>query len=229
MHLIEPLRQLVGSARCLLCTGRSSRLVCPACTFEMPWNHWACHLCAAPVVSPDIALCRYCARRAPPFDAAIAAFRYAAPVDRAIQGLKYNADFLAAHWLAESIVSAVRSRQRVLPELLVPVPLHRSRIRRRGYNQAQELAKLVGRELGLGVKPRLAQRLRATEDQIGKSAAERRSNLRGAFAVHESIQGRRIALIDDVMTTGSTLAELARACRKAGAVTVEAWVVARVE
>lgn len=225
----EPLRQLVGSRRCLLCSGPCHELLCAACRADLPWNRCACPACARPLASPDLELCRYCTRRSPPFDASLAAFRYEAPIDRAIQGLKYNADFLAARWLGESLADTVHQSERPLPELLIPVPLHAGRLRRRGYNQAQELGRVVGRSLGVPLAPQLVRRKRATEDQIGKTAHDRRRNVRGAFAIDTSVRGQRIALIDDVMTTGSTLGELARTCRQAGAAQVECWVIARVE
>jgi ComF family protein len=181
-----------------------------------------------PLAGSSPHLCRRCARRAPPFDAAIAAFRYAAPVDLAVHRLKYGADFLAARWLGEALTAAVQTdRELPLPELLIPVPLHANRLRLRGYNQAHECARVVARSLRLALRPQLARRPRATEDQIGKSAAQRRRNLRGAFTVDAAITDRRVALIDDVMTTGSTVSELARACRRAGAAHIEVWTVAR--
>jgi ComF family protein len=181
-----------------------------------------------PLAGSSPHLCRRCARRAPPFDAAIAAFRYAAPVDLAVHRLKYGADFLAARWLGEALAAAVQAdRELPLPELLIPVPLHANRLRLRGYNQAHECARVVARSLRLALRPQLARRPRATEDQIGKSAAQRRRNLRGAFTVDAAITDRRVALIDDVMTTGSTVSELARACRRAGAAHIEVWTVAR--
>jgi ComF family protein len=227
--LIDPLRQLVGSSRCLLCSGSCRSLICGPCHADLPWNRLACRLCARPVPSSAVETCRYCARRPPLFDATIAAFRYAAPVDRSIQGLKYNADFLAARWLGDALTASVQDRGGAAPDLLLPVPLHSARLRQRGYNQAQELGRIVGRRLAIPLRPQFARRQRATEDQIGKTAHQRRRNVRGAFVIDRAIEGRRIALIDDVMTTGSTLGELARACRQAGAAEVQCWVIARVE
>ncbi|WP_199720520.1 ComF family protein [Stagnimonas aquatica] len=171
--------------------------------------------------------CPACQRKPRAFDAAFAAFRYAAPGRQALQGLKYSARFHEARWLADSLASALRQRQSPLPQRLIPVPLHRGRLLRRGYNQAQELARHLGKALDIPVAPSLARRLRATPDQIGLSAAQRRLNLRGAFAVSAGIEGLHVALLDDVMTTGATLEELARACKAAGATRVEAWALAR--
>ena len=225
--MVDSLRRLLSSSRCLLCAGPAAGLICPGCHDALPWNRRACVRCARPVASPEIAVCATCMRQPPPFDAAVTAFVYAAPVDRAVQNLKYGADFLAARWLGEALAGTLRTRAPLLPELLIPVPLHVGRLRWRGYNQAQEIARTIARRTGLAPGPHLARRVRATEDQIGKTAAERRRNVRGAFAVEAGVKGRRVALLDDVMTTGSTLAELARACRRAGAVSVEAWAVAR--
>jgi ComF family protein len=225
----NPLRQLVGSGRCLLCSCRNETLLCQACFGDLPWNHCACQACARPLPVAGTEQCRYCQRQKPPFDAAVAAFRYESPIDRSVHSLKYNADFLAARWLADCLVHAVHRSGRPLPDRLLPVPLHSGRLRRRGYNQAQELARHIGRALGVPVHANQARRQRATDDQIGKTAHERRRNVRGAFAIDESVRGHHIALIDDVMTTGSTLGELARSCRQAGATSVDCWVIARVE
>lgn len=171
--------------------------------------------------------CSRCQKRPRVFDAAFAAFLYGTPSAQAVLGLKYAARFREARWLAQAMAAALRQRTEPLPTLLIPVPLHRGRLFRRGYNQSLELARHLGRELGIAVDPNAARRIRATPDQIGLSAAQRRRNLRGAFAVHDCVAGRHLALLDDVMTTGATLDELARACKAAGAARVEAWAVAR--
>jgi len=114
------------------------------------------------------------------------------------------------------------------PELIIPVPLHRTRLMRRGYNQALEVARIIKQSLDIRVDASLAKRIRATPDQIGQTRSQRQKNLRGAFAVDSGVKGKHIALLDDVMTTGATLSELARAARHAGAARIEAWAIARV-
>jgi ComF family protein len=210
--------------------GRSGA-VCAPCRQDLPWNRCACPLCAPPQeAGPDGHsghVCAACAQSPPPFDAGWSAFRYEAPIDRAVQALKYHAGFRNARWLGLEMARAL-AQWPPLPQLLLPVPLHAQRLRLRGYNQALELTRTLGRELSIQVDPHAARRLRATVDQIGHSAAERRRNVKGAFAVKAApIKGRHIALVDDVMTTGSTMAELARACRKAGAARIEVWTAAR--
>lgn len=212
-------------SRCQFCAAANAGPVCAACRRELPWNRPACPGCALP--SPLGLPCPACRKRPRAFDAAFAAFRYETPSVQGLLGLKYAARFREARWLAQAMAEALQQRAGPLPALLIPVPLHRGRLFRRGYNQSLELARHLGRELGIAVDATAARRLRATPDQIGLSAAQRRRNLRGAFAVADRVAERHIALLDDVMTTGATLEELARACKAAGALRVEAWAIAR--
>lgn len=150
-----------------------------------------------------------------------------APIQQGIHGLKYHARLMQARLLGQLMAQALSARSD-LPPLLIPVPLHRGRLFRRGYNQALEIARAISTTTGMQLRQELAQRTRATADQIGTSAVQRRRNVRGAFVVDPRVAGHSIALLDDVMTTGATLDELARVCRKAGATRIEAWAVARV-
>lgn len=220
--------RLLLPERCSLCRQVSPGPVCGDCRADLPWNHSACPRCARPQESGPGHVCATCAEAPPPFDSGWSAFRYQVPIDKAVQGLKYHAGFRSAQWLGQEMGRALAQRALPLPQVLLPVPLHAGRLRGRGYNQALELARAIGGVLDVEVDARGAARLRATADQIGKSAAERRRNVKGAFAVTAGrYDGKHIALVDDVMTTGSTLAELARACRKAGAARIEVWTAAR--
>ncbi|MDE2148556.1 MAG: ComF family protein [Gammaproteobacteria bacterium] len=223
-NLDGALRGLLLASRCAICAQRCGIgfSVCAECLHELPWNTPACPHCAAPTVAPELA-CGRCQRQ-PLFERAWAAWRLQGPIHTAILRLKYRAGFTEARWLAQAMLRRAPATD---ADLLLPVPLHPWRLRRRGYNQALELARIVGRELGLACDFGAAQRLRATADQIGKSAVVRRRNVRGAFAVSPRVAGHRVLLLDDVMTTGSTLAELARTCRRAGAIAVEVWTAAR--
>ncbi|HEY0975181.1 MAG TPA: ComF family protein [Solimonas sp.] len=213
-------------ARCQYCrTGTDHLPICADCTAGLPWNQTACPLCALP--QTHTGACRRCARRAPPFDAAWCAFRMEAPIQQGIHGLKYHARFLQARMLGTLMAQAL-SQRAGRPELLIPVPLHRGRLFWRGYNQALEIARTLAAESSLQLDADAVRRVRATADQIGTRAAQRRRNVRGAFEAMPRLHGRRIALLDDVMTTGATLGELARVCRAAGAIHIEAWAVARV-
>ena len=191
-----------------------------------------CEYCSA----PGAAVCTSCARdlpwanAGPPpenCDAVFTAFRLSAPVQAQIHALKYQAQLRHARQLGELMAHRLAARPEPLPQVLMPVPLHRERLRRRGFNQSLEIARAIERMLALHLWPRAARRTRNTEDQIGKSAVERRRNVRGAFALSQRLDGLHIALLDDVMTTGATLSELAKACRDAGAERIEAWALAQ--
>jgi len=215
-------------ARCGLCRGPSSGgPFCEGCTQSLPWMERPCRGCAMPLPRGAPELCADCLKNGPRFEHAWAAFRLLSPVQHLIHRLKYSADLAAAHALGTLAAQQLARRSKPLPELIIAVPLHHRRLRSRGYNQAIELVRAMKGLLAIPTSSTIASRVRATSDQIGQSAAERRKNLKGAFAIAASLQGKHIALVDDVMTTGATLAELAAACRAAGATRIEAWAIAR--
>jgi ComF family protein len=199
---------------------------CPPCLADLPRNDPACRFCGASLpADPGAVPCAACQADPLPLAAAIAPLRYAFPVDVAIHALKYRRRLEFVPPLAEILLAA---RDHLPPELdrIVPVPLHWLRQGRRGFNQALELARPLARELGLPLAAPVV-RSRRTHAQAGLAAARRRRNLMGAFDVREPLDGCRILLVDDVMTTGTTLVELARCLRRAGASQVSALVVAR--
>jgi ComF family protein len=177
-------------------------------------------------------LCGECIAAPPPYDAALARVDYAYPRDRLIPAFKFHAALDLAPVFAEAIVEACAGRAGDSGEpLILPVPLADARLRERGFNQAWELARRVAPRLGGRAEPQLLLRVRDTPHQLALPPAERAGNVRGVFAVEPrrrgEIAGRTVALVDDVMTTGSTAAEIARTLRQAGAARVEIWVVAR--
>lgn len=213
-------------AACVLCAAPLDRgpHFCAACARALPRPAHHCPVCAAPAATETAAPCGQCQRRPPPYDRVRAPFRYGPPVDRLVQGAKYSGrlDWLAV--LAHQLLRHVQASPQV--ELLVPVPLHRARLRDRGYNQSLELARPVARALRLPLRHALA-RVRATRAQTGLPAVERRANLRDAFAPIQALAGEPVALVDDVMTSGATAEAAAASLRAAGAARVEVWVVAR--
>lgn len=163
-------------------------------------------------------------------DRVIAALEFQGTARALVHGLKFRGQLPLARTLGAELARAVRARGPVSAELVVPVPLHRRRLRERGFNQASELARVVGAELGLPVSsPGVVVRRRRTVPQTDlEGIGARQRNVAGAFGVDsKGLAGRRVALLDDVMTTGATLFELARAARAAGAVGVEVWVCCR--
>ena len=221
--------------RCLVCgeRGAGGRDLCTACAASLPWNRHACASCALPLPlapgSGPVAStrCGRCLRRPPPLATTYAAFAYATPVDRLLRRFKFHRDLAAGRLLSEAMAAAFAALPR--PDALVPVALHRARLRSRGYDQALELARLLAPPLGLAVRDDLLHRLRDTAPQSTLDARHRHGNLRGAFGVRAgAAPPTHVALVDDVMTTGATLHAAARALRRAGVARVDAWVCARV-
>jgi ComF family protein len=220
--------------RCLVCAepaGREpdtagDRDLCPACAGALPWNRSACACCGLPLPSPAAA-CGDCLRRPPPLTATRAVFRYAAPLDRLLPRLKFHGDLAAGRLCAGLMADALAEAPR--PQALIPLPLHRHRLRARGFDQALELTRPLGRALALPVADDLLRRVRDTAPQSRLDAPARRRNLRGAFALAPGASPpAHVVLIDDVMTTGATLHAAADALLRAGAERVDAWVCARV-
>lgn len=222
------LERLLLPTRCLLCAapGGGDDL-CAACAAELPRNPVCCARCAEPLAQSAV-LCGACQREPPPWDAAWVPFRYEWPLDRLESRFKFAAGLTAGRVLAAQWLAAGPPPAR--PELIVPVPLHRGRLRRRGYNQALELARPLAGALGIPLRHDVLERVRATTQQTELDAKRRRANVRGAFRLRPRRDAglpAHIALLDDVMTTGATLAECARVLRRAGVARVDVWALAR--
>ncbi|MFC0676303.1 ComF family protein [Lysobacter korlensis] len=231
----DPAR-LLWPSRCLVCgePGSEALDLCDACEQALPRNHSACGSCAIPLPMPAPA-CGACLRRSgwlarrgsgSAVAAVHAPFVYARPLDRLLPRYKFHDDLAAGRLLAQLMTQALASAPR--PDALIPVPLHRSRLRRRGYDQALELARPLAGALGLPLIAEALVRTRATDAQSCLSASHRRRNLRDAFAVRPGARlPAHVVLVDDVMTTGATLQAAASALRRAGVARVDAWVCAR--
>ena len=242
--------RLLWPARCLACGDRGGDGIdlCAACMATLPWNASACLRCAIPLPGPLLGagggggagsgrdcsqVCGACLPRAAgtvrpaPLTEVHAACVYAAPVDRQLLRFKFHHDLAAGGLLAQLMAQALVTVPR--PEALLPVPLHRARLRQRGYDQALELARPLAHALGLPLLDGVLRRVRATAAQSQLDASQRRRNLRQAFALPAgSALPAHVALVDDVMTTGATLHAAALTLRRAGVQRVDAWVCARV-
>ncbi|MBX3712238.1 MAG: ComF family protein [Lysobacter sp.] len=214
-------------AHCLVCGERAGNGdLCAACLRELPWNRCACPRCGLPLPLPGPA-CGHCQRRPPPLTETRAVFRYALPLDRLLPRLKFHRDLAAGRTCALRMADALASAPR--PDALVPLPLHRSRLRERGFDQALELARPLAKALDLPLLDRALVRVRDTVPQSRLDAPARRRNLRRAFAVPPGVSlPAHVALVDDVMTTGATLHAAADVLLGAGVTRVDAWVCARV-
>jgi ComF family protein len=175
---------------------------------------------------PTAGVCGQCLKTPPHFDATLAALRYAFPADQLIMRLKYTAHLPLAILLGNLLGKRLPLQER-LPDLLIPMPLHRARLAERGFNQALEIARPLARISGVPIQTTGILRARNTASQADLSAKQRLANVRRVFDSRVGFQGMSVAIVDDVMTTGASLNELAHTLKRAGAVRVENWVVAR--
>jgi ComF family protein len=227
--IADALLRLALPPRCLLCgaAGSDRRDVCRGCVGEIALNAPCCPRCALPLQA-TAPLCGECLQHEPPFVAAWAPFRYGHPLDLLEARFKFRGDLAAGRVLAELMLERAATDDPARPALLIPVPLHRTRLRERGYNQALELAKPLAVALGIPLRHDLLLRTKATPPQTGLDAKARRRNLHGAFALATSVElPAHVVLFDDVMTTGATLREAAKVLHRAGVLRVDAWALAR--
>jgi len=198
--------------------------LCAACRSALPYHPPAtCPACALPTAGG--ATCGSCLKKPPAFDRTVAAFSYTFPLDALIHSYKYAGNLTLLELLAEPLAARAIAQRK--PDLLIPMPLHPARLKQRGYNQALEIARQVAQRLAIPLDSRACRRLRDTPPQATLKLKQRAANLRGAFSCDIDLSGKRVALLDDVMTSGASLHALAQAVRAQGATEVEAWVVAR--
>lgn len=209
--------------QCLLCTAPdTSQLACNACYAYLPWLAASrCPQCALPTY--DSKICGACLAHPPRFDKVVAAFAYAWPLAPLIHQYKYAGNLALAPLLAHALAAQITSNV----DLIIPTPLDPARLRSRGFNQALEIARVIRRLTGVPLAADACRRVRAGTPQAALPWRERAKNIRGAFVCDQDLRGKRVAVIDDVMTTGATLNELARNLRLAGAVEIHGWMVAR--
>lgn len=216
---------------CALCgaPGLAQLDLCAGCLADLPHNRSACPRCARPHPGEHAgdSLCGACQRHPPPFAAAYVALRYEGPVPTLIAGAKFRGRLNLARLLGDCLVRALAEQAAPRPQAIIPVPLHRARLRARGYNQALEIARIPARHWSLGIDTRSCERTRATAPQMGLELDARRRNVRGAFRVAGLPPMEHVAIVDDVVTTGQTASELARALQRAGVARIDLWAAAR--
>ncbi len=219
--------QFVPAQDCLLCAAACGRRsLCPRCEATLPQlDGPLCPLCAQPLPGGAQHPCGECLRHLPPWQGTLAAWRYGFPLDRMIQALKYRHHFGVIEPLVEPLAQLAAARP--LPDALLAMPLHRARQRSRGYNQSLLIARALSGRLGVPLLHHACRRTRDTRPQAGLTPTQRRSNLRRAFVCNPCVQGLNIAIVDDIMTSGASLAQLSGALSECGAQRIECWVLAR--
>jgi len=226
---LRMLQRWLWPRNCLLCTSaaHTNQDLCPPCAAALPRPANACPCCAAKSSDPGIP-CGECQKRPPHYAFARAAFVYASPIDRLVQNLKYHQRLELSRVLGGYLANAVTSFGDELPDVVVPVPLHPSRLRERGFNQSLEIARFVADTHRLPLDYRHVRRIRPTAPQAELPREQRRKNVHGAFETDKNVfAGKRVAIVDDVMTSGHTANALASTLLRNGAAEVRVWVVAR--
>ena len=223
--------RVVWPFRCVLCQrlARGSRDLCELCAQDLVLNADCCRQCAQPLGegSDREQLCGACVRAPPRFDCSFVPYRYAYPLDRMIQQLKYRNELSVGRVFAHCFAEQLAAVRVALPDVLIPVPLGARRFRGRGFNQAIELARHLSKLTGVEVRTDLVVRVRETAEQAALPRDERRKNVRGAFALLQPLSYVHVAILDDVVTTGSTVNEIAKLLRQAGAEQIQVWAIAR--
>ncbi len=209
---------------CLLCGVHcKTQPLCADCINDFPKLGDCCPRCATPLT---VAVqCGHCLNQPPEQDKSFSVFAYLSPIDRLIADFKYHDKLYLTDVFADLMVEQLKHK--TLPELLIPIPLHRRRLRQRGYNQALELAKSLSRKLGIPISKDTLVRSRDTVPQASLPYDQRKHNMRRAFNVNPSSLPQHVALIDDVLTTGHTANAAVKLLRQEGVSSIELWTIAR--
>lgn len=234
---LQTLRRYLPSS-CIVCGLSANRdyCLCAECEQGLPRCEKCCYRCGlARGTADEGGPCNACLLSPPGFDSCCAAFRYAAPIDKLVANFKFSARFDVGNSLARILASAFNAHygDSARPQLLLPVPLHRSRLRARGFNQAEQICRVLARYCRVSTSTALLHKTRNTEAQTAmKSAAARAVNQRGAFSLHglQSAQSvTHIALVDDVVTTMATSDTIARLLKSQLSCRIDLWCLARAQ
>lgn len=229
--LLGRLVEIVYPPRCLLCgaPGFDDRDICASCNQELPWIESSCVQCAIPLAddSGDRLRCGNCLKKSPSFDHSLSLFSYERNAVSLIQQLKFNQKLACSRLLGTMLADLVEQAGPCLPDCVLPVPLNKKRLRQRGFNQSVELARTAVKQFDLKLDVSSVERIRDTPSQSGLDKQQRRKNIRGAFRLVRPVNAGHVAIVDDVVTTTSTVNELARVLKKAGVRRVDVWSIAR--
>jgi ComF family protein len=203
--------------------------ICEVCYHDLPWIGSACTQCAIPLAkhSGDHLKCGLCLKKPPAFDRSLSLFSYEKEAVTLIHQLKFNEKLPVSRLLGGMLADVVQRSGIELPDCILPVPLYKKRLKQRGFNQSTELARPVANAFSIPLDLQSVNRVRDTQSQTGLDKKQRRKNIRAAFEIVEPLHVKHVAIVDDVVTTTSTVNELARILRRAGVRRVDVWSIAR--
>lgn len=215
--------------RCLFCltTCETTLALCDKCVAYLPWQQKTCLQCGSSLEN-TVAQCGVCLATPPHFDSTISLFQYATPISQMIHQLKFRSNLRMAQLFGKLWILYLTKNKIVLPDVIIPVPLHFKRLKERGFNQAIEIAKPINKHLNIPIDKKSCIRIKNTVAQSTLSAKKRKGNLRNAFGLTWPLNLKHVAILDDVMTTGSTINEIAGLLKTQGVEKIEAWCCAKV-
>lgn len=235
MNIDGIMQKLVGFLYpdvCLHCNGEGEDGLdlCRRCRECLPWIKHTCTRCAMPLPNASAEVCGSCSNRDLYFDQACVPFLFNQFIRDAVYRFKFNGRLNYGNLLAQLLARHIQKQDLIMPDVLVPVPLHHRRLRSRGFNQALKIARVLNKSINIPINFKDVQRVRETRTQTELPTAQRYMNVKDSFALQTSespFRGRHVAVIDDVMTTGNTVNEVAKCLKKAGAEKVHVWCIAR--
>lgn len=218
--------------RCILCNFRSdqNKDLCLACEKELPWIINGCFLCGEEIPLPAAShLCGECLSKPPPYERFLTILKYEGHIVSLIKQLKFREKLVIAHVLGDLLVRRIQSSYQAypLPDVIIPIPLHKERLRQRGFNQALEIARVISRTLHLKIDYQTTVRHKNTLAQSSLSANKRRENIHKAFAIRAMSKFKHVAVVDDVVTTGNTVKEFSNMLKKNGVQQIDLWCLAK--
>ncbi|MBN2690024.1 MAG: ComF family protein [Gammaproteobacteria bacterium] len=212
MNIIKKLSFHLFPGYCILCGQRTKRDfdLCKKCEHELPYKE--------NIFIHNVSINKF-----------VALFAYQEPIDHLITKLKFNKKLIYAEILGTLLMKKIRASytKDAYPNLIIPVPLHKKRLKERGYNQALEISCPIAKQLNIKIDTISCKRNKNTLAQSSLSATKRSGNIKNAFIVKKPIHGKHIAIVDDVVTTGSTVSELAKAIAKTGDYKIDIWCIAK--
>ena len=212
---------------CLICNGKSLEhlSLCQQCLDDLPLNKHCCTQCGIGIKDTHSTLCGHCQSNPPYYDTTTSPYAYDDAIKHLIIELKFKKKLINADLLGKLLAKAINPKEQ--PDYLLPVPMHTKRLRKRGFNQAMELCRVLSRELSIPILSDTLIKTKTTTAQANLSAKQRKENLHNSFAIRKNIEASNIAIVDDVITTGSTMNEIAKILKKSDINKVQAWACAR--
>jgi len=236
--MIKQILDVLYPRRCVLCHSLCSSTkphdidLCPDCHAELPWIEQACFQCGIPLHNAqNKQRCGQCMQKTPAYDHVISVCHYQNPLVWLIQQMKFKKKPAIANLLGHVMARQLKQQKISLPDAIIPVPLHYKRQLQRSFNQSEEIAKVIAKQLFCSLDTQYLERHLPSKQQSGLDAKKRKKNVKGIFRIKNKQRNHytHVALVDDVMSTGSTVNEIARTLKKNGVKKIDVWVLARAD